>query len=137
MSANTDLNARWVAEVINGKNLDVISELCHEDMVSHNVLPGMPNGAEGARVMFGSLFAAFPDMHGEVLDTVEDGDRLCVRSRVTGTHKGEFMGIPATGKSVDFERIDILRFADGKVAEQWGVADDMGMMGQLGLLPEQ
>jgi predicted ester cyclase len=82
-------------------------------------------------------FAAFPDLHFDTEDVIEQGDKLVARFRATGTQTGEFMGMPATGKSVDVDGIDILRFGDNGLAhEHWGVFDALGMMQQLGLVPE-
>ena len=66
---------------------------------------------------------------------LEDGDKVIARARFSGTHQGEFMGIPATGKRVSFGVIDIVRYADGKVVEHWGQMDNLGLMQQLGVVP--
>jgi predicted ester cyclase len=65
-----------------------------------------------------------------------DGDLEAARVIVTGTHEGELMGIGATGRTVEFESVDIIRVEDGKVAEHWGVTDTMSLMQQLGAIPE-
>ena len=70
-------------------------------------------------------------------DILQDGDKVAIRARVTGTHKAEFMGIPPTGKSIDFQVVDIVRFGDdGRGHEHWGVSDALTMMQQLGVVPE-
>jgi predicted ester cyclase len=82
--------------------------------------------------------SAFPDMRMEPQDVISDGDKVAVRVRVTGTNEGEFMGMPATGKSVDVQLIDILRLADdGLVHEHWGVTDTLALMQQLGAIPDE
>lgn len=83
-----------------------------------------------------ALFAAFPDIKSEVEDVIAEGDRVAIRSRMTGTHTGEFMGVPATGKTVSAEGIDIVRMnEEGKGVEHWGLMDQASMMVQLGLMP--
>ena len=80
---------------------------------------------------------AFPDMRMDVEEVLTSGDKAIVRARVTGTHQGEFMGMPATGKSFDVKLIDIMRFGnDGLAHEHWGVIDALAMMQQLGAVPE-
>ena len=80
--------------------------------------------------------AAFPDLHMAVEDVVADGEKAVARVRYTGTNRGAFMGMPATGKSVEVQLIDMFAFGDdGRVREHWGVMDLMGMMQQLGLVP--
>jgi len=82
--------------------------------------------------------AAFPDMQIDAQDVIASGDKVVVRARYTGTHRGEFMGMPATGKSVNVQLIDILRLdADGLVHEHWGVMDALAMMQQLGVVPAE
>jgi predicted ester cyclase len=83
------------------------------------------------------MLSAFPDVRMNVEDIIESGDATWARIRITGTNEGEFMGMPATGKSVDFQAVDIVRFNDdGTAAEHWGVTDTMTMMQQLGVVPE-
>jgi predicted ester cyclase len=85
--------------------------------------------------MFGMMFAGMPDMHMDMQRMTVDGDCVWVHGRGHGTNTGEMMGMPATGKSVDIDFIDILRFKDGKLVEHWGVTDNLGMMQQMGVVP--
>ena len=89
-------------------------------------------------VQFFEMFrAAFSDLRMEAEDIIESGDKAWARIRITGTNDGEFMGMPATGKSVDLQAVDIVRFnEEGVAAEHWGVTDSMTMMQQLGVVPE-
>ena len=85
---------------------------------------------------FRMYVAAFPDLRMTPEDVLASGDKVVVRVRATGTHEGEFMGVPATGKSIDVQAIDIVRFEDDGLAhEHWGVFDAMTMMQQLGVVP--
>jgi steroid delta-isomerase-like uncharacterized protein len=81
------------------------------------------------------LTKAFPDLRRNIVDMVAEGDKVAVSINVTGTYKGEFQGIPATGKQVSFTAMDILTIIDGKVAEEWATADMMGLMQQIGAIP--
>lgn len=83
-----------------------------------------------------TLRAAFPDLTAEVDITLEDGGLAAGRAVIKGTHEGELMGVPASGKSVEIESMDIIRVEDGKVAEHWGVTDTMALMRQVGAIPE-
>ena len=81
--------------------------------------------------------AAFPDLRMDPEDVLASGDKVVARVSATGTHEGELMGMPPTGKSVDVQVINIMRFAeDGLVHEHWGVVDTLAMMQQLGVVPE-
>jgi steroid delta-isomerase-like uncharacterized protein len=107
-----------------------------DDFVEHEELPPFPPTKEGVRAFFEMFRAAFPDLRMHAEDLLTDGDKVVARVRFTGTHEGEFMGMPATGKSIDVEAIDIVRFGDdGLAREHWGVMDAMGMMQQLGAVP--
>jgi steroid delta-isomerase-like uncharacterized protein len=130
-----DLLKRFYDEVMVDGNLDLISELCTEDVVDHEAPPGMPEGIEGVRMFIQSFRTAFPDIQVEVQSAVEEGDMVAARSRVTGTHEGEFMGVPPSHNRVDFEWIDMIRLEGDKCAEHWGVSDNLAMMQQIGAVP--
>jgi predicted ester cyclase len=80
--------------------------------------------------------AAFPDVHVHIEDEIAEGDWVVTRMKAHGTHQGELMGIPATGKEVTDSVIHVARIVDGKIVERWEQADLMGMMQQLGVVPE-
>jgi steroid delta-isomerase-like uncharacterized protein len=98
-------------------------------------LPIDATGAELAKEVFARLLRAYPDLHITIEDLVEEGDKLVMRNTVTGTHQGQYMGIPPTGKSVTYNEIFIFRFAGGRIAETWGVVDVLSQMRQLGAIP--
>ena len=126
-----------VEEIFNQGNISLFDELVAPDFIEHEELPpGIPVGREGAKVLFTQLRSAFPDFKAEIEDLIAEGDRVVVRMKWTGTHEGEFMGIPPTGRSISIEVIDIVRFEGGKFVEHWGIMDNMGMMQQLGVVPE-
>ena len=119
-------------------DVGLIDELTTEDIVDHEEgLPGQPSGREGVRFFVSAMREAFPDLMLKTIEpTMADGNLEAARTILTGTHQGELMGVAPTGKTVEFESIDIIRVEDGRVAEHWGVTDVMSLMQQLGALPE-
>ena len=132
---NKALVRRTYEEVWNDKNLDVIDEIAAADAVAHNIPPGFPEGAEGSKAFIGMYLSAFPDTKMTVEDMIAAGDTVVTRWRATGTHNGELMGIPPTGKQVTVTGIGIDRISGGKIVESWGEFDALGMMQQLGVVP--
>jgi steroid delta-isomerase-like uncharacterized protein len=129
-------SVRHFYELVNSGDIDGFIDLFADDFVEHEQMPGMPPGREGTRQLFSMMRAAFPDMRWDAQDILVDGDKAVARVRFTGTNDGELMGMPATGKSVSVQVIDIVRFGeDGLAREHWGVFDTMGMMQQLGVAP--
>lgn len=121
---------------INAGDLAGFGALIADDFVEHEEEPGVPPTKEGVLEFFRMLRTAFPDLHMNVEDVIASGDKAVARLRTTGTHQGDFMGVPATGKRVDVQVIDIMRFDDaGLVCEHWGLTDVMSMMQQLGVVP--
>lgn len=130
---NKVLLSRMIKEVFNQGKTGLIDDLLAPDFVEHEELPpGIPPGREGLKQVSSLFRRAFPDLKVRIDDTIADGDKVVVRCTWSGTHKGEFMGIPPTGKSVSFGVIDIVRFAGGMIVEHWGQMDAMRMMQQLG-----
>ena len=133
MEANTSSGRRFVEEGINRGNLAVVDELTGPSFVNHSAPPGVPPGIEGSKAFVSMFRAAFPDLHYTIEDTFAEGDRLVQRITGHGTMKGDFQGMPASGKEATWSEIWITRFdADGKAVETWGVADQLGMLAQLG-----
>jgi steroid delta-isomerase-like uncharacterized protein len=114
---------------------NTIDELVEPDALIRTPLPIETTGAEKLKEVFARLHRAYPDLHIEVEDLVAEGNKVVSRNTVTGTHRGEHMGLPATGKSVTYSEIFIGRFADGRIAETWGVVDVLSQMRQLGANP--
>ena len=134
--ANKTTARRLVDDLFNNKNYDVIDELFAPDFVEHEEIPGIDLGRDGVRQATQMFHAAFPDLHVVIQDVLADGDKVVMREQWTGTHQGEFIGLPATGKQVAFDVIDIVRFAEGKLVEHWAVSDMLALMTQLGAIPE-
>jgi steroid delta-isomerase-like uncharacterized protein len=119
------------AEVIS----KTIDELVDPNVLIRTPLPIDATGAQALKQVWAMLLRAFPDLHVAVEDVIAEGDKLVCRNTVTGTHQGEYMGLPPTGKSVTYNEIFIVRFADGRIAETWGVVDVLSQMRQLGVIP--
>ncbi len=125
-------------DLINAGDIDGFGRQVADEFVEHDELPGLPPTKEGVIQYFRFMLAAFPDMQMHVQDSFASGDKAVARLQVSGTHKGEFMGIPATGNPISMNLIDIIRFGDdGLAREHWGVADTFAMMQQLGVIPAE
>jgi predicted ester cyclase len=132
---NKALFRRFINEVMNGKKVRLVGDLLAPNFVDHNLMPGQTPGAKGMEELMTTFFAAFPDLHASLDLLIAEGDLVVGRMTTTGTHRGEFMGIPATGKRVKMTEIHIVRIANGKAVEHWGNSDDVGLMQQLGVIP--
>jgi steroid delta-isomerase-like uncharacterized protein len=128
--------ARRLYELLSAGDVDGFGELLADDFIEHEELPGLAPSKDGVKTFFRMQITAFPDLRLAVEDVVADGAKVVARVRYTGTQQGEFQGMPATGKAVDIQLIDIFAFGDdGRVREHWGVIDLMAMMQQLGVVP--
>lgn len=132
---NKALDRRGFEEVWNQGNLAVIDELSAENVVTHNP-PGPPmQGTEAFKQFIQMYRSAFPDTQMTVEDQIAEGDKVVTRWTARGTHQGELMGIPATGKQVTVTGISVSRWANGKTVESWSNFDTLGMLQQLGVVP--
>ena len=131
---NKALIRRGFEEGISKGNLKVFEDIIAPNYVNHN-MPAPAPGVEGFKQVIGMFRTAFPDMQVTVEDEVAERDRVATRGVMRGTHKGEFMGVPATGKQVAVQYIDIWRLENGKAVENWVQMDMLGMMQQLGVIP--
>lgn len=137
MADGGGLITRFYKEILEGGNLALIDELAADDYVDHEeALPGQPPGKDGVRFFVNAVRTAFPDIKVKTIEpSLADRDMEACHVILTGTHRGEMAGIPATGKTVEFGSTDIIRVEDGKVAEHWGTTDNMGLMQQIGAIP--
>lgn len=127
---------RMIDEVFNKGNVSTIDELLSPNFVEREVLPpGTPSGREGVKQLTMLFRSAFPDFNVSIDDIIAEGDKIVARTTWNGTQKGEFMGIPPSGKRVSFDVIDIVRISGGKFVEHWGVMDTSALMQQLGVIP--
>jgi steroid delta-isomerase-like uncharacterized protein len=134
MQPNKDVARRLYDEVINQRDLGALDELVRPDYIEHDPLPGQGEGLDGARDRFGMLNQAL-DPKFTIEDMIAEDDKVAVRWTNQGTHVGEFLGAPATGRAFTIPGIDIYRVEDGKLAEHWHVVDVYSQLVQLGLLP--
>src|SRR5215213_10236086 len=127
-----------MAELFNHTgNLDAVEEIIDPNYVSYEPTSGETRGIEGARQFAATFREAFPDLQNTIEDMVADGDKVVMRFRGSGTHQGETEAFgPPTGKSMEMTGIIIKRLSEGKIVEAWTNFDAMGMMQQLGLIPE-
>ena len=125
---------RLYEEVWSQGNLATVDELLAADYVLHDPAH-LVRGPEGFKAYVSAFRAAFPDLHAKVEDQIAEGDMAAMRFTARGTHKGEFQGIPPTGKQITLSGINIQRFVDGKIAENWVSLDALGMLQQLGVIP--
>jgi steroid delta-isomerase-like uncharacterized protein len=110
-----------------------------DDVFAPDVRVGTPlpletTGAEAMKEVFARLHQAFPDLHITIEDVIAEGDKVVCRNTVTGTHRGEYLGVPATGRSVTYKEILIARFDNGRIVETWGIVDVHSQLKQLGIL---
>lgn len=129
LEANKRLVLRLIDEVFNRGLFDAADELVTVDYIQHN--PAAPPGRAGLKLFAQGLLAAFPDNHLEVVDLIAEGDRVVCRILGRGTHRGEFLGVPPTGRVIHGTSIDIFRVEGGLLAEHWDVLDVHGMLLQM------
>jgi len=134
---NKTVSRRLFEEVWSKGNLALLNEIIATDHVNSGpgTLPGLPNGPEGTKQFVTVYRNAFPDVDFTINEQIAEGDKVVTRWTAQGTHKGELMGTPATGKSATVTGISVDRLVNGKIAESWGIFDQFGMLQQLGVIP--
>ena len=131
---NKDL-VRWIiAEAFNAGNLDVVDEALAAGYLDHQAGPDGASGPEAFKAFVRAFRATFPDVQVEVDDLLAEGERIALRVTWRGSQQGALGAIPATGLPVEFVGYHIYRFEDGKIAEHWGLQDDLGLLLQLGVI---
>ncbi len=127
---------RLVKDGINTGNWAVMEEIIAPGAVDHSLPPGIPNNREGFKMFMAGFRAAFPDLTYTIEDEMADGDKVYNRSMGTGTMKGDFQGMKASGKKATWQEMHVVRFdASGKVVEHWATVDQVSMLTQLGFMP--
>ncbi len=129
---NEALALRFYEEIFNRGNMAALDELVAENVVDHNLPPGMPPGRAGAAILFGSFRQAFPDLKVTVQDVIVPGEKVTAHGTMEGTHQGTFMGFPATGRRFTITWIDVMHVRDGQVVDVWHQEDFLSMLVQLG-----
>ena len=125
---------RRYQEIYNSNHLDSLDEVVSENLLTPRIMPGIPSGIDGAKAAHQIMLTGFPDYQTVIDDLIAEGDKVVARITMSGTHTGNFMGIPATGKRVEFTGIYIARIANDKIVEHWGEEDGVSPLAQLGIL---
>lgn len=133
--ANKAVIHAFIQDVLNQKRLERADDLVNENFVELDPLPGQQQGREGLKAILRVLWSAFPDMHWAVQEMIAEGEMVVTRFTWTGTHRGAFLGIPASGRSVEVKGVVIDHLDRGKMAESRILMDTMGLMQQLGVIP--
>jgi steroid delta-isomerase-like uncharacterized protein len=133
--ANKAALRRLIDEAFTKGNLAVVDELIANDFVDHSPPPNTSPDKAGLKEIVKLLRGAFPDLKLTIVDAIAEGDKVAIRLVSRGTHKGDFLGIAPTGRSINVNEQHFVRFAGGKIVEHWGVEDNLGMMQQLGVVP--
>ena len=137
MEANKQLVKQFVQQVKNERKLDKLGDYFAADYKENNAtVAAFGPGITGYQNFLGHLFAAFPDDRVEIELITADGDMVSYRARETGTHKGEFLKIPATNKSATWTEIQFFRIKNGKIVEHWVDVDIFSWFQQLGIIPK-
>lgn len=132
---NKAIVRRYIEEVWSKGNLAVIDELFAGNFVNHMPAPGLSPDREGFK-QFATIYrTGFPNVRATIEDVVAEGDKVVTRWTATGTHQGNFMGIPPTGKQVSMSGMSITQVAGGKIVADWTQGDNLGLMQQLGVVP--
>jgi steroid delta-isomerase-like uncharacterized protein len=128
-------------DAINTGDAEIISKsidaAAGSEVLFHAPVPVDATGAQALKQVWAMLLRGLPDLHVAVDDVIAEGDKVVFRATVTGTHQGEYMGLPPTGKSITYDEIFIFRFANGRLAEIWGVVNVFSQMQQLGVIPAE
>lgn len=125
---------RLMEDVYGEEKVELIDELIHEDYVEHPMPEGFSPDREGLKSFVQALHAALSDVHAEADRVLVDGDQLAFRWRITGTHTGEFLGIPPSGNHIETTGNDVAVMREGKVVERWCEQDLLSLLTQLGAL---
>lgn len=125
----------YLEGVLTGNQASRVDDYVTAGYVNHLLPPGTPPGPEGEKQLLGAFAQGFPGFTITLQDLVEQGDKIAARWRFRGTHDGSFQGIPATGRQVDVEGINIFQLEGDKLKENWPAFDMMGLMQQIGVIP--
>jgi len=121
-----------LGELLAAGEIDRLHEVFAADVLDHDRAPDQGEGVDGIKGFFRSLTAAFPDAAMQVDQLVADDDNVVIAYRISGTHRGDFQGVPATGRRIEARGVQVGRFEDGKIVERWGSTDELGILRQLG-----
>jgi len=125
----------FVEEVINKGHFDSAAQFVWEDVAEQVPLPGQGPGLEGLKQVIRGFRTAFPDLHFAVEEQIAEGEKVLTRFEWTGTHRGEFAGVPATGRTVKVWGMVVDRLLEGRIKDTRIIMDSLGLMMQLGVFP--
>ena len=132
---NKNVVRRLVEEAQQGRNLQVVEELLASNFIDHTPMGGLPPTRDGVKLLFAGLHEAFPDLTVTIEEQVAEGASVVTRKTFRGTHSAPFLGVGASGRSVEFEVIDILRVEGGRIKEHRHIVDQLSLLRQLGAIP--
>lgn len=135
MQTNSTIVRNFIDEVLNQGKIDQSGKYFWDDMVEQVPLPGQGPGLPGLKDVLRGFRAAFPDMHWSIEEQLEQGDKVLTRFEWTGTHRGTFLGVPASGRAVRVWGMVLDRLENGKIKDTRIIMDTLGMMAQLGVVP--
>jgi predicted ester cyclase len=137
LEANKEVARRIILEVIDKSNLALADQLIAADYHEHRPGAAPDAGVDGLKDWIRTVHAAFPDWRHTVDDVVAEGDLVTIRNTLYGTHRGEWMGIAPTGRTIEQRGFDQMRIVGGKMVEHWGEYDWIGFYQQLGAFPQE
>ncbi len=136
LDANKRVVMRYVDEIQNQHRMERLGEIFTDDVADHmNLWGGAWQGLAAYRVSYPKMLEGLPDLSSIVHFQIAEGDRVVSFKTATGTHRGLFLGQPATGKRLTFTIIDIFRIRDGKISDFWGLIDEAACLRQMGVIP--
>lgn len=135
MQNNGEIVRNFIEDVLNRGNLEAAGRYFWDDMVEQVPLPGQGPGLEGLKTVLHGFRTAFPDIHWKIEEQIAEGDKVVTRFEWSGTHQGNFLGVPATGRVVKVWGIVIDRLESGKIKDTRILMDALGLMMQLGVFP--
>ena len=133
IESNKEIVRRY-QDIYNSNALDRLTEVVSEDLLTPKIMPGAAQGLEGGKQVHQKTLIGMPDWHTAINELIAEDDKVAARITMTGTHTGNFWGIPATGRRIEFTGIYIVRIANGKIVEHWGEEDGVSLLQQLGVL---
>lgn len=132
---NKALTRHFYQAFWNEQNWGIVEEVIAADYLDHSLPAGLPPGREGFKLFATVYFTAFPDLQVTVEDVMAEGEKVVVRWTARGTHRGELMGIPPTGKQITVTGTEIIKVTAGKYTERWASYDQLGLLQQIGVIP--
>ena len=132
---NKEIVRRYLLDVWGKYDFEAEQELVAEDLIDHNAVPHLPPGLEGHHQFLVMAQKAIPELDVTIDALFVEGNKVAYHWTAQGTHQGEYLGIPPTGKTLTLTGSDIVRIENGKIVESWHFEDNLGLMQQLGVVP--